>query len=123
MKALVATGALLTYPNYELLFHIETDASDYQLGGAIVQNNRSLAYYSRKLNSAQLNYTTIEKEALSVVEIFHKFRSILLGNECHVHTDHINLTHSLSKFSTQRVTHWRLLLEEFGPHWHYKKGR
>ena len=122
MKALVAMDALLAYPDYSLPFDIETDASDYQLGGAIKQNGRAIAYYSRKLTPAQLNYTTIEKETLSVVEILIKFQPMLLGAKINVHTDHKNITHTVSKFTTQRVMRWRLLLEEFGPAFFYKKG-
>ena len=53
---------------------------------------------------------------------FWEFRSLLLGAKLHVYTDHKNLTHALTRFTTQRVLHWHLLLEEHGATFHYKKG-
>ena len=128
MKALVMKDTLLLYPDPNKPFIIETDASDYQLGGVIKQFNEvhqkllPIAFYSRKLTSSQMNYTTIEKELLSIVEVFKEFRQILLGSRIVVHTDHKNLTHEMTKFTTQRVLRWRLLLEEFSPKFVHLKG-
>ena len=92
------------------------------MGTIIKQDNRPVAYYTRKLNSAQKNYTTIEKELLSIVETFREFRSMLLGTKINVNTVHKNLTHRLSQFTTQHVMRWRLLLEEYGPKFFDLKG-
>jgi hypothetical protein len=121
-KAVIAKDCLLAYPDHNKKFVIETDASDYQLGGRIMQDGKDIAFYTRKLNSAQKNYTTIEKELLGIVETLKQFRHMLLGAEIEVYTDHKNLTFQLLQYATQRVLRWRLCLEEYGAKFFYKKG-
>jgi hypothetical protein len=61
------------------------------LGAVIIQEDKPLAFYSRKLNSGQTRYTTGEQDLLSIVETLKEFRDILLGQQVIVHTDHLNI--------------------------------
>ena len=113
MKKILSKEVLLSYPDFNQPFEIYTDASKTQLGAVISQKGHPIAFYSQKLNPAQMRYTTTEHKLLAIVETFKEFRNILLGQQLIVYTDHKNLTYAT--FNTKRVMRWRLILEEYGP--------
>ncbi len=92
MKRVMAQEALLGYPDFSKEFHIHTDASKIKLNAVISQEERPIAFYSRKLNPAHTRYTTTERELLSIVEVLMEFRNILRGQQIVVHTDHEDIT-------------------------------
>ncbi len=102
MKALMAAEILCAYPDHNKPFNKYTNASNYQLGACIMQNNHPVAYYSRKLNHAQRNNATIDKELLYVVATLREFQSMLLGAELHIYTDHKNIL-NVGDLSEQRL--------------------
>lgn len=94
------------------------------IGGVLSQNNHSIAFYSRTLNSADRNYSTIEKELLVIVETTKHYRPYLCSNKFLIETDHKPLVWLFSlKDPNSRVTKWRLRLEEFDYEIKYKKGK
>ena len=81
------------------------DASDYAIGAVLGQREDKKAfaiyYASKTLDSAQSNYTTTEKEFLTVVFALEKFRSYIVGSPVTIFTDHVALKYLLSKQDTK----------------------
>jgi hypothetical protein len=69
----MAANALAAYRDHNKQFDIYTDTSEYQLSTCIIQEGRQVAYYSCKLTKSLQNYTTIEKEVLSIVATLEEF--------------------------------------------------
>ncbi len=53
VKATIAKDVVLAYLDYSKVFEIYTDASSKQLGAVIAQDNRPIAFFSRKLSKMQ----------------------------------------------------------------------
>ena len=53
VKATICQDVFLAYPDFSKPFEIYTDASALQLGAVITQDNRPLAFFSRKLSDKQ----------------------------------------------------------------------
>ena len=122
IKAIISRDIMLTFPDFSKTFEIHTDASKRQLGSVIAQDNKPLAFFSRKLTKPQQNYTVTELELLSIVETLKEFRNILLGHKIKIYTDHKNLEYDSKNMESQRALRWRLLIEEFNPEFKYIKG-
>ncbi len=120
MKVLMVMGVLCAYPNHNKPFHIYNNAPDYQLGLCIMQEGQPVAYYSKKLNYAQCNYSTVDKELLSIVMTLHEFWSIMLGAELHIHTDHKNILNIGD--SSQHRLWWISYVNEYDPELYYVEG-
>ena len=93
-----------------------------QLGAVITQDNRSIAFFSRKLSETQTKYSVTKIELLAIVETLKEFRGMLWGQQIKVYTDHKNLIRDALGLTSDRVYRWRLLLEEYAPEIVYIKG-
>jgi hypothetical protein len=115
IKAAIATETVLAYPNFSKPFEIYTDTSSTQLGAMITQDNRSIAFFSRKLSRMQQKYSVMEIELLAIVETLKEFKGMLWGQDIEIYTDHKNLTRDALGLTSDRVYRWLLLLKEYAP--------
>ncbi|RDX83590.1 hypothetical protein CR513_35461, partial [Mucuna pruriens] len=102
-KAKVDIIASLSYPAsvQEYPFELMCDASNSTLGAILGQRvgkqSHVIAYASRTMDLAQMNYTTTEKELLAIIFALDKFRSYLLGSKIIIFSDHAALKFLLKK--------------------------
>ena len=111
----------------DLPFEVMCDASDQAMGailGQIDEGKPYVIYYASKtLNEAQKNYTTTEKELLTIVFALDKFRAYLVRAPIVIFTDHSALKYLVNmKDSKARLIRWILLLQEFNLEIRDKKG-
>ena len=127
LKKLLVNPPILAYPQFDLPFVVHTDASDHAIGGVLSQvqdgKERVIAYWSRQLNKAQRNYSTIEREALAVVGAIQEFYPYLYGFHFDLYTDHNPLVFLKTvKDYGGRISRWLLLLQQFQFTIRYKPG-
>ena len=91
VKAIICQDVVLAYPDFSKPFKIYTDASATQIGAVITQDNRPLAFFSRKLLDTQKHYNVTEIELLAIVEALKEFKGMLWGQQIVIYTDHKNL--------------------------------
>ena len=73
-----------------------------------------IVYSSRKLNKAERNYSTTEREALGMVFALQKYRHYLLANPFIFYTDHQALKYLINKpLHHGRIYRWLLFFKEF----------
>ena len=88
VKATIAKKVVLAYPDFSKPFEIYTDASTKQLGAVITQDNRPIAFFSRKLSITQTKYSVTEIELLAIMETLKEFKGMLWGQSIKVFSIH-----------------------------------
>ena len=87
--------------------------------------DRPVTFFSKKLSSAQRNYSTYERECLAVVAALQHFRVYLLGRPFRLQTDHRALKWLFSKEpkASARVSGWIATLMEYPVVVEYIRGK
>ena len=131
LKAAFAREPVLVHADLTAPFVLETDASDFALGAVLSQEGpdgclRPVAFHSRALRGAELNYHVHDKELLAIVDAFKAWRHYLVGSphEITVYCDHRNLQHWSTEHDLNgRQARWAQFLASFAPKIVYRAGR
>ncbi|KAJ1590153.1 hypothetical protein NDA12_004621 [Ustilago hordei] len=128
IQAFTSAGVLQHF-DYHLPTRLETDASDFAIAGVLKQEHEGrwhpVAFYSRKMSSAEKNYEIHDKELLAVVACLTQWRHMLAGlpNQLVILTDHEALKYFKSQRRiTGRQARWAILLADFDFILQYRPG-
>ena len=121
LKEALVSKPVLQLPDLSKPFVLRTDASAIGIGAALLQEGKDdasvlkpVAYASKKLLQAERNYSTVERECLSLVWAVQKFQPYLYGVKFRVQSDHQPLMFlATSQKLNARLMRWSLLLQPY----------
>lgn len=118
IKECLISAPVLSCPDYELPFVIQTDASGYGIGAVLTQphpdGERVICYLSRSLTRQERNFSTTERECLSVLYAIERLRPYIELVPFTVITDHHSLVWLQNlKDPTGRLARWSVRLQQY----------
>lgn len=128
VKDALISAPVLSSPNFDKPFFIQTDASNSGLGAVLTQNiddeEKVIAFASRSLTKAERNYSVTERECLAVVFAVDKFRPYVEGVKFTIITDHHSLLWlNRMKDPAGKLARWSVKLNQFSFDLLHRKGK
>ena len=123
----MASTPILRTPDFTKQFYVATDASDRWIGGYLFRTvdgtEYPICYYFRVLHRYKKNYSTVEKECLSLLYAISKFKIYFGDSEVLTYTDSSPLVY-LNRMANnnKRLERWKLILSEYNLNIKHKRG-
>jgi hypothetical protein len=120
LKKLLTIAPMLAQPNIEKSFDVYCDASGTGIGCVLMQEGRVIAYASRQLRCHVEHYPTHDLELAVVVHALKIWRHYMLGNTCHIYTDHKSFKYIFTQSElNMRQRRWLELIKDYDLEVHY----
>ncbi|GAU32562.1 hypothetical protein TSUD_218200 [Trifolium subterraneum] len=122
LKQTLITAPVLTLPDFNKKFVVETDASGKGIGAVLMQDHHPIAYISKSLGPMQQALSVYERELLAIVYAVQKWGAYLSHAPFIIKTDQKSIKHILKQqlhTSFQQV--WVAKLMGFEFEIHYKE--
>ncbi|MCI44951.1 hypothetical protein A2U01_0066190, partial [Trifolium medium] len=87
----MSSAPVLSLPNFEERFILETDASGLGMGAVLIQQGHPICYYSKQFCPRLLQASTYVRELCAITSAVKKWRTYLLGNTFTIYTDQRSL--------------------------------
>ena len=124
LKTVLTRAPTLALPQYDKPWQVTTDASDYAVGAALTQEGKPVAFMSKKLSPAEVNYPVHEREALAIVLALREWRVYLETRHVVVFTDHYSCRYLPSQpHLSKRQARWMEALSTYDLDIRYKPGK
>ncbi|XP_052620961.1 uncharacterized protein LOC111893627 [Lactuca sativa] len=124
LKRHLCEAPVLSLPEGNEDFVVYSDASYSGLGCVLMQRGKEIAYASRQLKSAEVNYIVHDLELAAVVFSLKLWRHYLYGTKCTLYTDHKSLQHIQNqKELNMRQRRWVELLADYDCEISYHPGK
>jgi hypothetical protein len=124
LKGILVKAPVLKLPDFDKDFEIHSDASDFVIGGVLVQEGRPVAFESKKLSEMERRWPTHEKEMWAVIHCLKTWGHYIGSNDVVVWSDNVTLKYFATqpKLSSKEVT-WQDTLALFNVDILHKPGK
>jgi hypothetical protein len=124
LKGILMKTLVLKLPDFDKGFEIYSNASDFVIGGVLVQEGRPVAFESKKLSETERRWPTHEKEMWAVIHCLKTWGHYIGSKDVVVWTDNVTLKYFATqpKLSSKQVR-WQDTLALFNVDIQHKPGK